>query len=162
MPINITINSTIYQKKLIVLIASIPLFISGCQVVSVKNQALNVSIANERDSILTRKKMSEASLNVLSMTGGEADICTDDPEKCTTELKKIPQIQDEQLLSTASEAYLTKALALSNKSECSMGLINKYQSEEKKAAHQKTYNECLDQQLLLLDQSIRYSYAYLF
>lgn len=152
----------IYNKKLIVLAACIPLFISGCQVVSVKNQALNVSIANERDSILTRKKMSEASLNVMSMTGREADACTNDPEKCTTELKQISQIQDEQLLSTISEAYLTKALALSNESQCSMGLINKYQSEEKKAAHQKVYNECLDKQLELLDQSIRYSYAYLF
>ncbi len=46
--------------------------LSGCQVVSVKQQALGVTIANERDSILTRNKLSEASLNVLSMTGSEA------------------------------------------------------------------------------------------
>ena len=51
--------------------------LSGCQVVSVKNQALKVSIANERDSILSRKKLSEASLNVLSMTGREANICAE-------------------------------------------------------------------------------------
>lgn len=151
-----------HNNKLIVLASCIALLISGCQVVSVKNQALNVSIANERDSILTRKKMSEASLNVLSMTGREADTCTNDPEKCITELKGIRQIQDEQLLSTASEAYLTKALQLNNQSHCSIGIINKYQSEEKQAAHQTAYNECLDQQLMLLDQSIRYSYAYLF
>ena len=31
------------------------ILLSGCQVVSVKNQALKVSIANERDSILSRK-----------------------------------------------------------------------------------------------------------
>ena len=150
------------NKKLIALAISFPLFMTGCQVVSVKNQALNVSIANERDSILTRKKMSEASLNVLSMTGREADSCTEDPEKCTADLKEITQIQDEQLLSTASEAYLTKALSLGNSSQCSISLINKFQSEEKKADHQKVYNECLDQQLELLDKSIRYSYAYLF
>jgi hypothetical protein len=49
--------------------------LSGCQVVSVKNQSLNVTITNERESILTRDKLSEASLNVLSMTGREAKIC---------------------------------------------------------------------------------------
>ncbi|OTG38892.1 hypothetical protein B7G60_14765, partial [Staphylococcus aureus] len=41
--------------------------LTGCQVVSVKEQAFNVTISNERDSILTRDKLSEASLNVLSM-----------------------------------------------------------------------------------------------
>ena len=40
---------------------------SGCQVVSLKQQAIDVTIANERNSILTQKKLSEASLNVLSM-----------------------------------------------------------------------------------------------
>lgn len=144
------------------LCATLPLLISGCQVVSVKNQALNVSIANERDSILTRKKMSEASLNVLSMTGREAESCTDDPKKCIAELEKIPEILDEQFLSTASEAFLTRALALSNSSECNVSLINKYQSEDKKKIHQEQYNQCLDQQMGLLDKSIRYSYAYLF
>ena len=71
--------------------------LSGCQVVSVKNQALNVSIANERDSILSRSKLSEATLNVLSMSGREAKNCTDTPEQCIGEIKKIPQIQDEQI-----------------------------------------------------------------
>ncbi|ENX16082.1 hypothetical protein F895_01671 [Acinetobacter sp. CIP 64.2] len=46
---------------------------SGCQVVSLKQQAVNVTIANERNSILTQKKLSEASLNVLSMSGKEAE-----------------------------------------------------------------------------------------
>src|SRR5690606_2678296 len=72
------------------------------------------------------------------------------------------QIQDEQLYSTASEAYLTRALALSNSSACNTSLINKYQSEEKKKIHQENYSQCLDQQLAMLDKSIRYSYAYLF
>ena len=150
------------NKCLGTLFVALPIFLNGCQVVSVKNQALNVSIANERDSILTRKKMSEASLNVLSMTGREAEICTNDPKTCISELKKIPQIQDEQLFSTASEVYLTRALALGNSSQCNLSIINKYQSEEIQKSNQQTYNQCLDQQLGLLDQSIRYSYAYLF
>ena len=52
------------NKFLLLSIAS-TLLLSGCQVVSVKSQALNVTIANERDSILTRNQLSEASLNVL-------------------------------------------------------------------------------------------------
>jgi hypothetical protein len=48
--------------------------LNGCQVVSLKQQAVDVTIANERNSILTQKKLSEASLNVLSMSGKEPEI----------------------------------------------------------------------------------------
>lgn len=136
--------------------------LSGCQVVSVKKQAINVSISNERDSILTRDKLSEASLNVLSMTGREAKNCSNQPEQCVQELKKIPQILDEQLLSTASELYLAKSLQLAKSSECKTSVLSKTQSEEKQQLQKQNLNQCLDQQLAMLDQSIRYSYAYLF
>ena len=136
--------------------------LSGCQVVSVKNQALKVSIANERDSILSRKKLSEASLNVLSMTGREANICAEKPEECVSALKQIPQIQDEQLLSTASELYLAKAIGLENSSSCKISILNSKRSEEQQKINQANYEQCLDQQLHMLDQSIRYSYAYMF
>ena len=137
-------------------------FLSGCQVVSVKNQSLNVTITNERESILTRDKLSEASLNVLSMTGREAKICSEQPEECVSELKQIPQIQDEQLLSTASELYLAKALSLEKSSACKVSILAKTQSEEKQALQKQNYQSCLDQQLGMLDKSIRYSYAYMF
>ncbi|NNG81826.1 alpha/beta hydrolase [Acinetobacter sp. ANC 5378] len=136
--------------------------LTGCQIVSVKNQAINVTIANERESILTRNKLSEASLNVLSMTGREAKICSDEPEKCVQELQQIPQIQDEQLLSTASEVYLAKALSFENSSDCKIGILTSTKSEEKQQLQQVTYDKCLDQQLYMLDKSIRYSYAYMF
>ncbi|GJC31105.1 hypothetical protein KAM398_12140 [Acinetobacter sp. KAM398] len=136
--------------------------LSGCQVVSVKNQALKVSIANERDSILSRKKLSEASLNVLSMTGREANLCAENPEECVDALKQIPQIQDEQLLSTASELYLAKAIGLKNSSSCKISILNSKRSEEQQKINQANYEQCLDQQLHMLDQSIRYSYAYMF
>ncbi len=152
------------SKKNILLyaLAFSPLFFSGCQVVSVKNQKVNVTIANERDSILTRSKMSEASLNVLSMTGREAKSCAEEPEKCVADLEKIPQIQDEQLLSTISEIYLTKAISLGDSSNCKISLLAKHQSEEKQKINQQNYDQCLDQQMAMLDKSIRYSYAYLF
>lgn len=136
--------------------------LTGCQVVSVKSQGINVTIANERESILTRNKLSEASLNVLSMTGREANICSDQPEECIRELQQIPQVQDEQLLSTASEVYLAKALNFENSSDCKIGILTSTKSEEKQQLQQVNYDKCLDQQLYMLDKSIRYSYAYMF
>ena len=153
-----------YRKKTLLLcaVALSPMLFTGCQVVSVKNQKVNVTIANERDSILTRSKMSEASLNVLSMTGTIEKACTEQPEKCVADLEKIPQIQDEQLLSTASEIFLGKAIGYSDSSNCKISILVKHQSLEKQQLHQKNYDECLDQQMVMLDKSIRYSYAYMF
>ena len=136
--------------------------LSGCQVVTVKNQAVKVTITNERESILTRDKLSEASLNVLSMTGREAKICTAHPTQCVQELQQIPQIQDEQLYSAASELYLARALALEDSSDCKIGLLTSHKSEEKQKIQQGIYNQCLEQELDMLDKSIRYSYAYMF
>ena len=150
------------MNKILLLCLASTLFLSGCQVVSVKSQALNVTIANERDSILTRNKLSEASLNVLSMTGREAKACTNQPQQCVSELQAIPQIQDEQLLSAASEIYLAKAIELDKSSECKSGLITSVQSQQKKDLKQQTQQHCLDQQLMMLDKSLRYSYAYMF
>lgn len=135
---------------------------SGCQVVSLKQQAIDVTIANERNSILTQKKLSEASLNVLSMSGKEARVCSQTPNECVADLHKIPQILDEQLLSTASELYLAKSMALSDSSECKISKLTKHKSEDDQKIIQKNYENCLDQQLENLDKSIRYSYAYLF
>lgn len=149
-------------KKMLLFMMLTLLLLSGCQVVSVKNQALNVTIANERDSILTRNKLSEASLNVLSMTGSEAKPCIEEPGECVAKLAQIPQIQDEQLLSTASEIYLAKAMTLSDSANCRVSLLAKRHSEARQKADQQKYHTCLDQSLTMLDKSIRYSYAYLF
>ncbi|ENX48512.1 MAG TPA: alpha/beta hydrolase [Acinetobacter ursingii] len=136
--------------------------LSGCQVVSVKQQAVNVTIANERNSILMQDKLSEASLNVLSMSGREAKICMDQPTSCVNELKMIPEIVDEQFLSTASELYLAKAMQLDKSSACTVSSITKHRSEEHQRQTQQTYDDCQTEQLKMLDKSIRYSYAYLF
>ncbi|WP_293745500.1 alpha/beta fold hydrolase [uncultured Acinetobacter sp.] len=136
--------------------------LNGCQVVSLKQQAVDVTIANERNSILTQKKLSEASLNVLSMSGKEAKICMQSPNECIADLHKIPQIQDEQLLSTASELYLAKAMSLSDSSECKISKLPKHKPADEQKLIQQNYESCLDQKLEALDKSIRYSYAYLF
>lgn len=135
---------------------------SGCQVVSLKQQALNVTIANERNSILTQKKLSEASLNVLSMSGKESKVCMQNPDQCIADLHKIPEIIDEQLLSTASELYLAKSKLLSESSECKVSKLSKHKSDDEQKIIQQSYEKCIDQELEALDKSLRYSYAYLF
>lgn len=150
------------KKNVLLLSLLTTLSLTGCQVVSVKNQALNVSINNERDSILTGDKLSAASLNVLSMTGREAKICSTDPQVCVSEFKKISQISDEQLLSTASELFLARAIELDKSSACKSSVLAVTHSQEKQSQQKKLQEDCFDQQLIMLDQSIRYSYAYLF
>lgn len=151
-------TSTTIIKLLLVFTA---ISMSACQVVSVKSQAYNVTIANERDSILTRNKMSEASLNVLSMMGSDTKQCTEDPSSCIKNLEKTPQILDEQLLSAASEIYLTHAKELDASADCKIKVDNSL-AEEKKNQQTQLLQQCLDQELQMLDKSIRYSYAYLF
>lgn len=129
---------------------------SGCQMVSLKKQTLHTTISNERNSILTQNKLSEASLNVLYMAGMDAKNCVQTPEACIADLEKIPQIQSEQLLSTASELYLAKALALSESHACK---INENITTKTEQTNNK---DCLEQELQAIDKSIRYSYAYLF
>lgn len=137
--------------------------LSGCQVVNVKQQKLGISLSNERDNILTRNKLSEASLNVLSMTGQQANKCMIQPETCMNELRQIPEILDEQLLSTGSEVYLANAIELKQSKDCNpKNIAIKFKDENEKLQTQQKLDQCLNQQLEALNQSIRYSYAYLF
>lgn len=77
------------------------------------------------------------------------------PKRMYRHIKKIPQLQDEQLLSTASELYLSKAIALSESYECESNKLIKAKTEEG-----QKHLKCLDEQLDALDKSIRYSYAF--
>ena len=157
--------SLLHQSKkqlLIIMTVLSPILFNGCQVVSLKQQAINVTIANERSSILTRKRLSEASLNVLSMSGKEAKVCTNTPDKCVADLQKLPQILDEQFLSTASELYLANAMTLADSSTCKTGRFFKHKPEAEQQVILENYYQCLDQELNALDHSLRYSYAYLF
>ena len=154
---------TKHIKKLTIFsIFSTVLFSTGCQVVSVKQQALNVSIANERESIISRNTLSEASLNVLSMVGKDPKYCTENPNECVYDIQQIPTIPDEMLLSTGSELYLAKAQTLAASSNCKTSVLINHKSKDKQAIELENYQKCLDEQLSMLDKSIRYSYAYLF
>ncbi len=60
---------------------------------------------------------------------GEAKACTDS-DTCVNQLKNLPQILDEQLLSAASEMYLAKTMALSDSSECKISRFTKHKPTE--------------------------------
>lgn len=146
------------------------LTLTGCQMVSVKEQKVGTTLSNERDSILTRDELSEASLNVLSMSGQETKKCINDPNQCMEDLAQIPEIIDEQYLSAASEIYLAHAIQLSKSSNCDFAKTHAKKeqdqlNDEQKAKYDtlgKQYIQCTTQQLESLNHAIRYSYAYLF
>ncbi|RYY78592.1 MAG: alpha/beta hydrolase [Moraxellaceae bacterium] len=171
MPKNSTFSGLV---GLVFVMSSIGL--SGCQVVKVKQQPLSVSLSNERDSILVRSRLSEATLSVLASTGQEPEDCTDNPDACLTKLRKVPQVIDEQYLAVGSELYLAKVKQLKDTPECHSplepepfstelaGLGNKIVRPVQAPVEVdlKPYYHCLSIQQDLLASSLRHAYAYLF
>lgn len=152
------------------------LTLSGCQVVKVKQQSLSVSLSNERDSILVRPRLSEATLSVLASTGQDPEECADDPDACLSKLQKVPQVLDEQYLSLGSELYLAKVNQLKDTAECHSpfepapfstqlsGLGNKIirPVNSPTTIDLTPYYNCLSVQQALLADGLRHAYAYLF
>jgi pimeloyl-ACP methyl ester carboxylesterase len=132
--------------RLGILSISLVLTLQGCAVVKVTPQARAVSLIEQRDSILTRSRLSEASISVLSMTGQDQQQCLANLSHCEQALRQVPEMTTEQYLSTLSELYLADGLT-----ECSQ-LINRSSAP----------NPCLIRQQLALLHSIRHAYAYLF
>jgi pimeloyl-ACP methyl ester carboxylesterase len=150
--------------------------IPGCQVVKVQQQSIAVSLTEERDSILTRSRLSEATLSVLSMTGQDIEQCVNDPYLCLKQLKEVSQVSDEQYLSTGSELLVARLDQLKQDQRCQSpltpeqhhsqldGLGNKIIRPVYSAPviDMKPYFDCLAQQEKLLSDTVRYAYAYLF
>ena len=159
-----------FQQSLLVALSISMLGLTGCQVVSVKEQKVGTTLSNERDSILTRDELSEASLNVLSMSGQETKKCINDPDQCMQDLAQIPQIVDEQYLSAGSEIFLAQAIRLNESSSCDFAKTHAKEGqnnldEKQKLKYQQLgqqYIQCTTKQLESLNNAIRYSYAYLF
>lgn len=166
-----------HSRQAVVLIAlSLSAALSGCQVVKVETQTFAVSLTNERESILTRARLSEASLGVLSMTGQNPEQCVNDPYACLKQLKQVAQISDEQFLSTGSELLIAKLNQVKQTARCISPLDPKpFQTElnglgskvirpvqGKEVLDLKPYYLCIAEQQKLLADTIRFSYAYLF
>lgn len=169
-------NQSLLKNKINIVLLSSIFLITGCQVVKVKQQTLAVSLSNERDSILIRSRLSEATLSVLTSMGQDPDECMDKPEACLIKLRKIPQVQDEQYLSVGSELFIAKVNQLKTTTECRSPLEPDVFSSDLKGLGNKVvrpvnppkeidltpFKECLGVQQDLLAKSIKYSYAYLF
>lgn len=150
--------------------------IPGCQVVKVQQQSIAVSLTEERDSILTRSRLSEATLSVLSMTGQDIEQCVNDPYLCLKQLKEVSQVSDEQYLSTGSELLVARLDQLKQDQRCQSPLIPEQHHSQldglgnkiirpvysAPVIDMKPYFHCLAQQEKLLSDTVRYAYAYLF
>ena len=170
------LNHYFLKNKINIAVFSGVFLLSGCQVVKVKQQTLAVSLSSERDSILIRPRLSEASLSVLSSMGQEPELCIDDPKTCLYKLRNIPQVQDEQYLSVGSELYIAKVNQLKKTSECRSPLEAEAFSTDLKGLGNKIiqpvnvpktidlepFQKCLASQQDFLATSIKYAYAYLF
>ncbi|VXA58379.1 Alpha/beta hydrolase [Acinetobacter proteolyticus] len=128
--------------------------LSACQLVKLQQRSLSASLADKTQSILTRPQLSDATQNTLLLSGLKIDQCISQPDQCVQTLQQKLTDNSEQSYAAASEIYLTRALQLSHEKHCDIPLSQ--------IQHSTKQNQCLDQVLTLLDQSIRFSYAYLF
>lgn len=141
-----------------------PLLFGGCQMVNIQQQKLDVALSNETDSILTQDHLSQTSVNILARTGYSEKSCLKNIEQCTSDLRQNTQLYHPQWLSSISEIYLAKALELDDEAGCkgsSLKAFNFQKIDQKQTLNLKQ-QQCLDQQLYFLDQSVRHAYAYWF
>ncbi len=165
------------SNKAFIFLGLMTLFsLSACQVVSVKQQTIAVSLSNERDNVLTRSRLSEASLNVLSMTGQNPELCINDPYTCLKQLRQVSEVNDEQYLSTGSELFISRLDQVKQNNACVSPLepapyftqLDGLGSKIVRPVYTepvidlKPYYHCVAQQEKLLSDTIRYAYAYLF
>jgi len=151
------------------------LSMQGCGVVQVSSRNTAQSLIEQRDSILTRSRLSEASVGMLSMIGLSQTACLQQLGSCLQQLQATPSLRQEQYLSTASELYLLHAERFSaQRPDCQPRPITKTQSNQtiiirlkKDPATATQYDmqpvqQCQQQRQHALLSSISHAYAYLF
>ncbi|MEY2863982.1 MAG: hypothetical protein RLY58_1689 [Pseudomonadota bacterium] len=152
-------------------------FFAGCAVVRVSPQATRVSLIEQRESTLTRQRLSDASLSVLAMTGQNQDECLSQFNSCIAHLSAVPQLLSEHYLSTLSELYLSHATQLQQQfPQCVIALDTptapnhlqiqlrsptKYTTAQHTHAIRQQRAQCYAPEQAALLSSIRYAYAYL-
>lgn len=151
------------------------LLLQGCAVVQVSSRNTAQSLIEQRDSVLTRSKLSEASLGLLSMVGQAQDDCLQQLDACLQQLQNTPNLIDEQYLSAASELYLLQADQFkADQPNCQPLPVVAAQSDQKIIIRLKndpstapqydlsTVQNCQQQRQRALLASISHAYAYLF
>ena len=131
--------------------------LSGCQLVKLEQNQLSSSLASKTNHILTNHQLSLASQDLLKLVDETDQSCLSHLESCVNKLRSNETLDSEQVFSTASELFLARAFQSDQKTECKKDLKQQLHLTE---SHQS--NQCLEIQLSDFDQSLRYSYAYLF
>lgn len=150
------------KLKPILLAISATFTLSACQLINmvdVKQVEYAQLSQHERQSILTDQKLSQHSQNTLLLIQPKTTLCIQNPESCMQSLLALHEISDEDKLSTGSELYLAHALFIQNKQQCH---LNPESQKNIKTFDEQQYKLCFQTYLEALNQSIRYSYAYLF
>lgn len=130
--------------------------LSGCQLVKIKQNHLQSALNEKTDHILTKNKLSEATRSFLLLQNTEADQCLTQIDQCIEQLAKNDILDKDQFYSAASELYLNKAIQLQKQNQCT-GMLTSSRGKTATASQ-----NCRDLQLSYFDQSLRYSYVYLF
>ena len=156
-------------------ILAIIVSMQGCAVVQVSSRNTAQSLIEQRDSILTRNRISEASVGMLSGIGLAQTSCLQHLESCLQQLQSIPSTSDEQYLSTASELYLLHAEQfLAKRPECQpLPIVQnptdhtviirfKKQADSVPVYDMTPVKNCQQQRQQALLSSISHAYAYLF
>jgi pimeloyl-ACP methyl ester carboxylesterase len=113
----------------------------GCAMVGVSQLKPHAVISERRADVIGSGHLSDGSTQALNVVALTADTCTEDFTDCTDTLVHSAGLTDEQRLSTLSELWMGRAIAL-----------------ERVRADASTEDMKLDAYL----QSARYAYAYLF
>lgn len=133
--------------------------LSACQLVKVRTHHLQSSLTEKTDNILTNNQLSEATRSFLRLQNISSNQCLAQIDSCIEQLAKNDILDKDQFYSAASELYLSKAIHLKKQTHCSSPLAL---TSKQNTATTTPQQNCQDQQLGYFDQSLRYSYVYLF
>ena len=134
--------------RLFVLGVIIPLC-TACQLVKVKEQRIDHAIRSKSENILTQDRLSTETISLLKLLSLSPQQCAAAFSACLNRLNSQTSIAADERYAALSELYLAQALDLAKQRGC-----NPAPSQNK--------NPCLEQSLEAFEQSLRYSYVYLF
>ena len=122
----------------------------ACQLVKVKENNIHQAIRSKSENILTHDQLSAETTSLLKLLSLTPQQCTTEFETCLQRVNTQTDIAADERYATLSELYLAQALELSKQRNCTQ------------AQPHSENNHCLEQSLEAFDQSLRYSYVYLF
>lgn len=122
----------------------------ACQLVKVKENNIHQAIRSKSENILSHEQLSAETTSLLKLLSVTPQQCSAEFETCLKRLNTQTDIAADERYAALSELYLAQALDISKQRNCTQ------------AQPHSENNHCLEQSLEAFDQSLRYSYVYLF